>query len=85
MTSEGRLSDRTFVLTVVTLVLLTPPIVEIFDVPGFVFGVPILHLYCFGVWLAAIVVGARLAFRLNAARTDLPRGETGEHDGAGSA
>mgnify|MGYP000144063786 CR=1 FL=1 len=85
MTSEGRLSDRSFVLTVVTLVLLTPPIVEIFDVPSFLFGVPLLHVYCFGVWLAAIVVGARLAFRLNAVRTDLPRGESADRDGAGSA
>ncbi|MCB1499414.1 MAG: hypothetical protein KDK07_06440 [Bauldia sp.] len=85
MTTEGRLSDRSFVLTVAALVLLTPPIVEIFDVPGFLLGVPILHLYCFGVWLAAIIVGARLASRLNAARTDLPQGDAGEREGTGGA
>jgi hypothetical protein len=85
MIPEGRLSDRSFVLTVVTLILLTPPIVELFDVPAFLFGVPLLHLYCFGVWLLAIVVGARLATRLNAARTDQPRGGTADRDGAGSA
>jgi hypothetical protein len=64
MPTRGRLADRSFALTVLTFVLLTPPIVTIFNVPVLVFGVPLLHLYCFAVWLGAIVVGARLAARL---------------------
>jgi hypothetical protein len=64
MPTRGRLADRSFALTVLTFVLLTPPIVTIFNVPVLVLGVPLLHLYCFAVWLGAIVVGARLAGRL---------------------
>jgi hypothetical protein len=64
MPTRGRLADRSFALTVLTFVLLTPPIVTIFNVPVLVFGVPLLHLYCFAVWLIAIVIGARLAARL---------------------
>jgi hypothetical protein len=61
MPGRGRLVERSFVLTLLTFVLLTPPIIAIFNVPVLVLGVPLLHVYCFGVWLAAIVVGARLA------------------------
>jgi hypothetical protein len=64
MPGRGRLADRSLVLTVATLILLSPPIVTIFNVPRLVFGVPLLHVYCFGVWLAAILAGARLAARL---------------------
>ena len=63
--SEGRLSDRAFVLTVTALILLTPPIVTIFDMPVFVRGIPILHFYCFAVWLIAIILGGLLARRMN--------------------
>lgn len=70
MTLEGRLSDRAFVLTIATLILLTPPIVIVFDVPVLVFGIPLLHVYCFAVWLAAIVAGGHLATRMAAARSD---------------
>ena len=72
MPTRGRLADRSFVLTILTFVLLTPPIVTIFNVPVLVLGVPLLHLYCFAVWLGAIVVGARLAARL---RDDERRGD----------
>lgn len=61
MPGRGRLAERSLVLTVLTFVLLTPPIIIIFNVPVLVFGVPLLHLYCFAVWLLAIVAGARLA------------------------
>ncbi|MCB1490117.1 MAG: hypothetical protein KDJ86_03975 [Bauldia sp.] len=58
---EARLTDRAFVLPALTLILLTPPIVTIFDVPVFVFGIPLLHIYCFGLWLAAIIAGGLLS------------------------
>lgn len=61
MPGRGRLVERSFVLTLLTLVLLTPPIIAIFNVPVLILGVPLLHVYCFAVWLAAIVAGARLA------------------------
>jgi len=64
MPGRGRLVERSFVLTLLTLVLLTPPIIAIFNVPVLILGVPLLHLYCFAVWLLAIVAGARLAAAL---------------------
>ena len=62
--SEGRLADRALVLTVVAFFLLTPPILNIFDVSVLVFGIPLLHVYCFAVWLIAIACGALLAPRM---------------------
>ena len=66
--AEGRLADQSFALTLFTLVLLTPPILTIFDVPVLIFGIPLLHIYCYGVWLLAIAAGAVLAPRLYAAQ-----------------
>ncbi len=74
--SRARLTDRSFVLALLTLVLLTPPIITIFDVPIFIFGVPLLHVYCFGLWLAAIIVGGILSARI-AARGTIPVDEQG--------
>ena len=61
---EGRLTDGTFVVAVLAFILLTPPIIAIFDVPVFVFGIPLLHIYSFGVWLVAIVIGGLLSARI---------------------
>jgi hypothetical protein len=84
MAADGRLSDRAFALTVATFVLLTPPIVTIFDVPVLVLGVPLLHVYCFAVWLAAIVAGAWLARRMEKsfAGSDEADGARGDDRGA---
>lgn len=60
---EGRFSDRAAVLTVAAFILLTPPILSIFDVPVLIFGVPLLHVYSFAVWLAAIGLGFLLTRR----------------------
>jgi hypothetical protein len=62
--AEGRLIDRALVLTVVAVLLLTPPIIGIFDRPVLVLGIPLLHVYCYAVWLIAIGCGFRLAARL---------------------
>ena len=39
-------------------VLVNYPILSIFDVPRAWFGIPVLYLYVFGVWAAAIVLMA---------------------------
>jgi hypothetical protein len=75
VTPEGRLADRALVLTVATFILLTPPIVAIFDLPVMIFGLPVLHVACFAVWLAAIGLGGWLASRLAALQSD--EGRTG--------
>ena len=64
--SEGRLAERALVLTLLTFILLTPPILLIFDVPVLVFGIPLLHIYSFAVWLVAIAFGGWLASRMGA-------------------
>jgi hypothetical protein len=62
--SGARLADRAFVLPVVAFFLLTPPILSIFNAPVPVFGIPLLHIYCFAVWLIAIAFGGWLAHRM---------------------
>ncbi len=64
MAPEGRLADRALVLTVATFILLTPPIVAIFDLPVAIYGLPLLHVACFAVWLLAIALGGLLAARM---------------------
>ena len=61
---SGRLAERAAALPVVAFVLLTPPILGLFNAPVLLFGVPLLHVYCFAVWLAAIACGGWLASRL---------------------
>lgn len=75
--SNRSLGERAFVLTVVTLVLLTPPALLIFDTPVTILGIPLLHIYSFAVWLGAIGFGAILARHMNEQspppiRPDLP-------------
>jgi hypothetical protein len=63
----GRWTDRAFVLPVAAFFLLTPPILAIFNAPTLVFGIPLLHVYCFAVWLVTIACGGWLARRMIAA------------------
>jgi hypothetical protein len=70
---EDRTADRALVLALATFVLLTPPAIAIFDVPVSVLGVPLLHIYAFGVWIVAIAVGGALAVRLMRRGMDDPR------------
>ncbi len=62
--------ERSFALTVAALLLLSPPILTIFDIRVLLFGIPVLHVYCFAIWLVAILCGRALAKRLDA--DDLP-------------
>ena len=67
---EGRLAERALVLTAATLILLTPPILTIFDVPVTIAGIPLLDVYCFATWLVAIVLGGLLSARMQASRAN---------------
>ena len=60
----GRLAERAAVLPVVAFLLLTPPILGLFNAPVLLFGIPLLHIYCFATWLAVIACGGWLASRL---------------------
>lgn len=64
--TPGRLTDRALVVPVATFFLLTPPILAIFNAPVLLFGIPLLHVYCFAAWLSAIACGGWLARRMAA-------------------
>jgi hypothetical protein len=72
---DSRLPDKALVLAIATLVLLTPPVIAIFDVSVSVFGVPLLHIYTFAIWLAAIATGGAIARRLMRREDSTPPGE----------
>jgi hypothetical protein len=72
LTPDSRLADKALVLAIATLVLLTPPVIAIFDVSVLVFGIPLLHAYAFTVWLGAIAAGGVVARRLMRRETDAP-------------
>ncbi len=61
---ERRLRDAAFVLPLACTLLFLPPYISVFDQDVSIFGVPLLHVYLFGVWLAAIVLTAVLSRRL---------------------
>jgi hypothetical protein len=67
---RDRPGDAAFVITMMAFLLLSPPVLTIFNRDATVLGLPLLHAYCFTAWLAAIAAGAWLATRF--ARTAPP-------------
>lgn len=59
--SRRETRDRSMVLLVAGAVLLMPPVAGIFLLDAMIFGIPIVILYIFAVWLALIVGAAFLA------------------------
>lgn len=59
-----RLRDAAAVLPVLAVFLLMPPVITLFAGAHTVWGVPLIVVYLFGVWLALIVAAALLARRL---------------------
>ncbi|MHA1599769.1 MAG: hypothetical protein ACTSW2_03000 [Alphaproteobacteria bacterium] len=55
-TSEG--SIVTFLFAILAL---NPPVLTIFSVEVFLFGIPLLYLYLFAVWLVIVVLVAWIA------------------------
>lgn len=60
--AQRKARDRAFVLPVVGLLLLTPPLAGIFELDFLVAGVPFTALYLFVVW-AGLIAGAALLAR----------------------
>ena len=54
-------SQRFVALCALGMLLLNYPILALFNVPGTVFGVPVLYAYIFFVWAALIALMAMLA------------------------
>ncbi|MEX0760432.1 MAG: hypothetical protein WD100_12705 [Tistlia sp.] len=68
MRTARRGGEGMLALLALGLWLLMPPVISLFVGPYSLFGIPVLVLYVFGVWLALILATALLARRL-------PRGE----------
>ena len=62
MSWRGARGPRLAGLFLLGVLLFTYPLLAVFNVSGFVLGVPILYAYLFGAWLAVIVLAA-LALR----------------------
>ncbi|WP_366554867.1 DUF6332 family protein [Aquibaculum sediminis] len=56
--------DAATVLPFAAAVLLAPPVVLIFAAPQLLFGIPLIVLYMYGVWAAAILAAYVIARRL---------------------
>jgi hypothetical protein len=60
-----RTQNAAVVVPLVGLLLLMPPFISLFAAPVLVFGIPLVVLYMFGVWIALVLLtwwlGRRLA------------------------
>ena len=67
MAGRDRLGDRACFLALLTFLLLSPPVLTLFGTGSRIFDVPVLVVYCFVVWLVAILAGRRISVSLGAA------------------
>lgn len=51
---HGAIGDRLIALFLFGVLLLMPPMLAIFNVETLVFGIPLLYLYLFVVWIALV-------------------------------
>ncbi|MAL80544.1 MAG: hypothetical protein CMN55_15805 [Sneathiella sp.] len=75
MIRTGRKKEWSILLFVVFLIALLPPVIMIFDTPRRLLGIPIIFLYLFTVWGAAIALTALGAKRGKGRETDTPLSE----------
>ena len=64
MPSYDQLNERAFILPVLGFVILTPPLLLLFNNSSEVFGIPVLYLYAFFAWALLIFAGKLLAGKL---------------------
>lgn len=71
-------NERSFAVFLIGLLAFSVPILEIFSAKGSLFGVPLLLIYCFAVWLVLVFLIALRAERPARARSLDAAGKTGE-------
>ena len=84
MPRRGTRGERHLALFLLGLVLLSPPLLSIFNGPGALFGIPLLYIYLFAAWGALIGLTALTSERWRwvpgrrpqTARPEAPRTET---------
>lgn len=63
MMRKGLAGQRLVAVFIAGLLLLNYPLLSLFDRPLSVFGLPLLHVYLFGMWLGLVVVVAWIVER----------------------
>ncbi len=94
MPRRGTSGERHLALFLLGLVLLSPPLLSIFNGPGWLFGIPLLYIYLFAVWGVLIGLTALASERWrripshrpqagwsDAPRSDLPLRPSDAQDG----
>ena len=71
--------DRAIILPLIGLLLLVPPIAQIFEIKGRLNGLPFIWLYVFAVW-AALIAGAFLLSKRLGDESDPRPGDPLEQD-----
>jgi len=64
MARWGKFRDRAIALFILGVLIMNYPMMALFSVNGFVFGVPLLYAYVFSAWLLLIVLVALLVMRV---------------------
>ena len=64
MASLDQLNERAFTLPVIGFLMLTPPVLLIFNDDTEIFGFPALYLYAFLIWVILIIAGRLMTKRL---------------------
>ena len=88
MQAQGRMRERLTALFMLGALLLTPPLLLVFNHATRVFGVPALYLYLFVVWAVLIALVALAVERrdttddLDAADTEAPGRDSSSFTGA---
>jgi hypothetical protein len=76
MRGEG-IGDRLIALFLLGVLMLTPPMLAIFNVDHLILGIPILYLYLFGAWILLVGVLALVLRRRRSEAADRPPGPHG--------
>jgi len=70
MTPENKKSKRLVALFLLGFVLLNYPILSLLNLDIFVFGLPLLYVYIFGIWAVLILLSAWVTTRRPREDTD---------------
>ncbi len=55
MTNHRKLENSAFVIAIFGAVLLLPPLITVFNVKLLIFGIPLIIIYLFTVWIMLII------------------------------
>ncbi len=64
MTKWSHFRERAIALFILGGLVMNFPIMSLFSVDGFLFGIPALYIYVFSAWLLLIVLAAALVTRV---------------------